>query len=53
MLRRHSYCERGRIWYSASQRIVVLEFPTPEDARAWDEAGQPIDIRPIIMEEQQ
>lgn len=29
---------------SARQRTIILTFDTPEDAQAWDEAGQPIDL---------
>lgn len=31
----------GRRW-PASQRLVVLEFDSPEEAVKWDEAGQPL-----------
>lgn len=51
-LRRHRYCERGRIWYPAHIRLVVLEFPNAEEAKAWDDAGQPIEIRPLVKEPQ-
>lgn len=51
MLRRHSCCERGRIWYPAHLRIVILEFPDAAQAQAWDDAGQPIEIRPLTQEQ--
>lgn len=50
-LRRHRGCDRGRIWFPATQRLVVLQFPTREDAEAWDAAGQPIDLQPIKTKE--
>lgn len=27
---------------SERQRVIVLTFPSPEDAQAWDDAGQPL-----------
>ena len=34
----------NRCWMSAKQRIVILDFDTPEEAEAWDDAGQPIHL---------
>lgn len=31
-----------RPFYSTSQRIVLLTFEDPEEAQAWDDAGQPL-----------
>jgi hypothetical protein len=33
---------------SARQRVIVLTFPTPEDADAWDAAGQPFALWPNV-----
>ena len=49
-MRRHRSFERGRIYYPERQRVVVLEFPTVDDARAWDAAGQPIEIHTTTTE---
>lgn len=35
---------QDRTWWSANQRIVVLTFGSAEEAEAWDEAGQPLDL---------
>lgn len=32
-----------RQWYSTRQRIVCLTFADPQDAEAWDAAGQPLE----------
>jgi len=32
-----------RSWWSPHQRLVVLTFPSVEDAEAWDAAGRPMD----------
>lgn len=34
-------------FYSERQRVVVITFDTPEDAQAWDDAGQPLDGLPL------
>jgi hypothetical protein len=36
----------GPPYYSNCQRLVILDFPTPEEAEAWDRAGQPIHLEP-------
>lgn len=35
----------GRNLYSPRQRLIVLTFPTVEEAEAWDESGQEIAIK--------
>lgn len=44
--RRHREGGDGRSerFESARQRTVILTFDTPEDAAAWDDAGQPLDV---------
>jgi hypothetical protein len=31
-------------YYPAWQRVVLLDFASVEDAEAWDEAGQPLEL---------
>lgn len=33
----------GRV-ESARQRTIIVTFPTPAEAAAWDAAGQPLDV---------
>ena len=35
---------QDRNWFPAHQRIVVLTFDSPEEAEAWDRAGQPFPL---------
>jgi hypothetical protein len=35
---------QDRMWWAARQRIVILTFDTTEEAEAWDNAGQPIEL---------
>jgi len=35
---------QGTPWQSSRQRIIVLTFPTADDAAQWDAIGQPLDV---------
>jgi len=41
---------QDRNWFPTNQRIVVLTFDSPEEAEAWDAAGQPVTVLTVLEE---